>query len=229
MKKISFLLISALLVGVLFFFSCDNGSTDNSSTPVPDFDMSGTYSLSINSQEHKWVFSSDGTYQITGLYVVGAKNGTWSSKGNDITLSFATSGGGAVSGEEVFIAQKSGDNVTLKIKDSSIQVSSLLVSISIASNTVTLTKSSVVEPPEPDNETVTVYTLGQGPDYEWYYWIDEERYEIESINSSTYIWPSRIVVFNNDVYFTGYQINNELMYCCYWKNGKQNVLDSSNN
>jgi len=115
--------------------------TGSSGSNTPNYDMTGTYTFTVNSQNRTWVFNANGTYEITGYGIVGTKTGTWSSTGNDITISYATSGGGAISGSEVFTVQKSGEQVILSLKDSSVQASLLLVSLGLAANSVSLTKT----------------------------------------------------------------------------------------
>jgi len=126
-------------------FSCADGTEEkgnNGNGQGSDYNMAGSYGFKVNGQDCVWVFKADGTYEISGYGITGTKTGGWSSKGNDLTLNYATNGGWATSGSEVFTVQASGNQVTLAVKDSQAQVSSMLVSLSITAKSVTLTKTS---------------------------------------------------------------------------------------
>jgi formylglycine-generating enzyme len=136
----------ALIAVVFCTCSDDSGSGNNQSgnnqpgNNQPDYIMTGTYTFSNTGGSCTWVFTADGKYQCTGYGFVGTKTGTWSAKGNDVTISYATSDGGSISGNEVFTVQESGNQLTLTLKDG--QISNLLVIFSLAAKSVTLTKSS---------------------------------------------------------------------------------------
>lgn len=136
MKKITGLVLLAFCFFVAV--SCDSSTGPGNS--LPDYDITGTYTFKINNVDHTWLFSSNGTYEVTGNYIVGTKSGTWSSNGNDITISFASSGGGAIFGNEIFEVQENGEQITLSLKDNSATMSLLLVSFGLAARTVILTE-----------------------------------------------------------------------------------------
>jgi len=134
-------IIGCVLAALLCSCPGDSGGKDPGNNPgnTTDFNMAGTYTFTVNSSECTWVFKADGNYEVTGYNIEGTKTGTWSAKGDDITLSYASSGGGAVSGSEVFTVQKNGNQLTLSLKDNSAQVSLLLVSLGLADKSVVLT------------------------------------------------------------------------------------------
>jgi len=123
-----------------------------------NYDMTGTYTFIVNGNECTWVFTSNGNYEITGYGIIGTKTGTWSSEGNDVTISYATSDGGSISGNEVFTVQGSDGQVILRLKDSSAQVSLLLATLHLAATSVSLTKKTTSSP---DDVDVTDVTLDQ--------------------------------------------------------------------
>jgi len=130
-----------LIAAVLCSCADPNGPDNNPSSKPDNYDMTGTYTFAKNNQECTWVFKSDGNYEITGYGIIGTKTGTWLSKGNDVTISYATSGGGAVSGSEVFTVQKNGEQLTLSLKDNKAPLSNVLVSLGIPATSVSLTKT----------------------------------------------------------------------------------------
>jgi hypothetical protein len=112
-----------------------------------NYNMTGTYTFAKNSQSCTWVFNADGSYEVTGYGISGTKTGTWSSTGNDITISYNSSGGSvSVTGEEVFTVQESDEQVILSLKDNA-SLSNVLVSLGLSANSVTLTRTSVLPPP----------------------------------------------------------------------------------
>jgi len=153
-RKIGFVAIIAVIgLVALLMTGCppddggdgDNGNKENkNNTPenTPDYDMTGTYTFTKTGGNCTWVFAADKNYQCSGYGISGTKTGTWKSKGNDVTISYSSSAGSqTVSGEEVFTIQANGNQVTLTIKDSSIQLSNLLVTFGLAAKSVTLTKT----------------------------------------------------------------------------------------
>jgi hypothetical protein len=124
----------ALIVAIFCTCSNDSGSSNNQ----PDYNMTGTYTFNNQGGSCTWSFTADGNYQCSGYGFIGIKTGTWSAKGNDITISY--SAGSTVSGKEVFTVQENGNQLTLTLKDG--PVSNVLVSFSLAAKSVVLTKTS---------------------------------------------------------------------------------------
>jgi len=138
MKKfIKTTLVCFALITVIF---CTCKDDSDSGSKQPDYNMTGTYTFTNAGGSCTWIFSADGKYQCTGYGIIGTKTGNWSSKGNDVTISYATSDGGSISGNEVFTVQESGNQLTLTLKNG--QISNLLVIFSLADKSVTLTKTS---------------------------------------------------------------------------------------
>jgi len=133
-----------------------NSGNSNNDGPVINYDMTGTYTFTKNNNECTWVFTSNGTYEVSGYGIVGTKTGTWSAKGNDITISYAS---GAVSGSEIFTVKKNGEQLTLSLKDNSAQISNLLVSLGVAAKTVTLTKGGNGNGNQSDYNMAGTYTF----------------------------------------------------------------------
>jgi len=137
MKK--FMKITAVWFVLIVVVFCTCKDDSDSGNNQPGFNMTGTYTFT-NGGNCTWIFTADGKYQCSGYAINGTKTGTWSSKGNDITISYATSDGGSISGKEVFTVQESGNRLTLTLKDG--PISNLLVIFSLAAKSVTLTKTS---------------------------------------------------------------------------------------
>jgi len=117
-------------------------NNNNNSSNTPDYNMTGTYTFTKTGGNCTWVFTADKNYQCSGYGITGTKTGTWTSKGNDVTISYSSSAGSvSVSGEEVFTVQENGNQLTLTLKDNSAQLSNLLVQFGLAAKTVTLTKT----------------------------------------------------------------------------------------
>jgi hypothetical protein len=141
----------AVFTTIIFSLAaCADGDKDD-----PDYNMIGMYEFSKNGEICEWVFTYS-NYKVTGYGFTEAKNGTWSSSGNNVTISYSTSGGGAVSGSEVFTVQENGNRLTLTLKDKSAQLSNLLVSLGLPAKSVTLTKTY----PTPTVEDFTISGTG---------------------------------------------------------------------
>jgi len=88
MKNLTKITIIWCVLAAALLNSCadSNGPGNNSSGK-----NQGT-KFTVNSQECTWVFKANGNYEVIGYGIVGTKTGTWSAKGNDITISYASSG-----------------------------------------------------------------------------------------------------------------------------------------
>jgi formylglycine-generating enzyme required for sulfatase activity len=135
MKKFLITTIVWFALITAIFCTCSNDS--DSSNNQPDYNMTGTYTFNNTGGSCTWVFTNNGNYQCTGYGFTGTKTGTWSSSGNDVTISYAA---GSVSGKEVFTVQENGNQLTLTLKEG--QASNVLVSFSLAAKSVVLTKTS---------------------------------------------------------------------------------------
>jgi len=129
--------ILAICAFGLVFMGCPPEGEDETT----NYDMTGTYTFTKSGGNCTWFFTIGGNYECSGYGIIGTKTGTWSSKGNDITISYASATGGAISGNEVFTVQKNESQLTLTIKDNSIQLSNILVTFGLAARSVTLTKT----------------------------------------------------------------------------------------
>jgi hypothetical protein len=108
------------------------------------FDIVGKYSFENWSAwsgsgtgilEFKLEFKSDGTYEYTGVTESVNKAGTWSVKGNEITMSYSM---GLVNISEVFMASRpNNSHVTLTLKGSA-SASDILASFSLAATSLTM-------------------------------------------------------------------------------------------
>jgi hypothetical protein len=127
------------LIAVIFCTCSDDSGSGNNQ---PDYNMTGTYTFTNTGGSCTWIFSADGRYQCTGYGILGTKTGTWSSKGNDVTISYATSDGGSISGNEVFTVQENGNQLTLALKDKNAPTSFVLNLFMLAAKSVILTKTS---------------------------------------------------------------------------------------
>jgi len=152
LKKFGFTAIIAVIsLAVLLMTGCPPDDNDNKDkdkekkTETPDYNMTGTYTFTKTGGSCTWVFTADGNYQCSGYDISGIKTGTWKSNGNNVTISYSSSGGSiTISGEEVFTVQENGNQVTLTIKDDSVQLSNLLVTFRLAAKSVTLTRMTLV-------------------------------------------------------------------------------------
>lgn len=135
--KITINKVKIILCLLAIAFMCTCSDSDNGRY-TPDFAMPGIYVFQVNTNESTWVFNSDKTYQCAEYGATAVKSGTWSSSGNDVTISYEANGGWAVSGTEVFTGKKEGDQVTLTLKNNSAQSSLLLGSFGLSNKTVTL-------------------------------------------------------------------------------------------
>jgi hypothetical protein len=156
-KFYTFASIMAICVCVfgLFFIGCpaDEGDDKENKTTTPgnnstpgsgdstDFNIAGTYTFAKTGGNCTWVFTADKNYQCSGYGISGTKTGTWLSKGNDVTISYTSGGGGVITGNEVFTVQENGNQLTLTLKDNSATTSVLLVQFGLAAKSVTLTKT----------------------------------------------------------------------------------------
>lgn len=138
MKK-NAVFLSALVTAVLAVTGCDNGAGySGGGEPFP---IEGVYSLSVNDRPCKLEFASGGKYEFTGYVSSMKKSGTWSASGNIITMSMVAQGSSmTVAISEGFTARKSGNTVTLSLRDSSAEVSLILSSFALAGKEVVLTK-----------------------------------------------------------------------------------------
>jgi formylglycine-generating enzyme required for sulfatase activity len=128
-----------VLIAVIFCTCSDDSGNNQPGNNQPDYNMTGTYTFTNTWGSCTWTFTSDGKYQATCYGVVGTLNGTWSSSGNDVTISF---GVGSVSGKEVFTVQENGNQLTLSLKDDKAPISNVLSSFKVVAKTVTLTKTN---------------------------------------------------------------------------------------
>ena len=131
MKKFIKIAIVWFALIAVIFCACKDGNSD------PDYDMTGTYTFLNSGGSCTWTFTADGNYKCTGYGFVGTLSGTWSSSGNDVTISNAV-----ISGKEVFTVQENGNQLTLTLKDKKAPISNVLSSFKVVAKSVTLTKSS---------------------------------------------------------------------------------------
>jgi len=125
------------LITVIFCTCKDDSDSGNSQ---PDYKMTGTYTFTNSGGSCTWTFTADGNYQCTAYAVIDTKTGTWTSKGNDVTISYAA--GSTVSGKEVFTVKENGNQLTLTLKDTSALTSLVLNTFMLNAKSVILTKSS---------------------------------------------------------------------------------------
>jgi len=147
-----FKVVSILTICVFsfVFMGCPDDESDKTETKkqgekdIPDYNMTGTYTFTKTGGDCTWIFTADKNYQCSGYGISGAKTGTWSSKGNDVTISYSSSAGSTtISGEEVFTVKENGNQVTLTLKDDSATTSVLLVQFGLVAKSVVLTKTSL--------------------------------------------------------------------------------------
>jgi formylglycine-generating enzyme required for sulfatase activity len=127
-------LVCFALIAVVFCTCKDDSGSDNNQ---PDYDMTGTYTFSNTGGSCTWTFTADGNYQCSGYGFVGTLSGTWSSSGNNVTISNAV-----ISSKEVFTVQENGNQLTLTLKDNKAPISNVLSSFKVVAKSVTLTKIS---------------------------------------------------------------------------------------
>jgi hypothetical protein len=169
-KLFTFAVILAICVFGLLFLGCppdgadeknENKTTTPGSGDNTGYNMSGIYEFSKNGGNCTWRFAANGNYQCSGYGISGTKNGTWKSKGNDVTISYSSSAGSTtISGEEVFTVQTNGNQITLTIKDDSIQLSNILVQFGLAAKSITLTKTGDVHDGDPNTPFTSLEDLG---------------------------------------------------------------------
>ena len=147
--------ILAICAFGLVFMGCPPEEGDETT----NYDMTGTYTFVKSGGNCTWIFTTDKKYECSGYGIIGTKTGTWSSKGNDVTISYTSAADGSISGNEVFTVQKNGNQLTLTIKDNSIQLSNLLVTFGLAARSVTLTKTGNGNN-EKSTPTVADFTIG---------------------------------------------------------------------
>jgi len=172
-KFYTFVSILAICAFGLLFIGCpaeesdENKTPGNNSTPgsgdSTDFNMAGTYTFAKTGGNCTWVFTADKNYQCSGYGISGTKTGTWSSKGNDVTISYSQSAGSTtVSGEEVFTVQVNGNQLTLTLKDNTATTSVLLVQFGLTPpiKSITLTKTDNVSGGDPNTPFTSISELG---------------------------------------------------------------------
>jgi len=163
-KLYTFASILAICAFGLLFIGCPADESDEKKTPGSGdntgYNMAGIYEFSKSGGNCTWRFAANGNYQCSGYGISGTKNGTWKSKGNDVTISYSSSAGSTtISGEDVFTVQTDGNHITLTIKDDSIQLSNLLVQFGLAAKSITLTKTGDVHDGNPNTPFTSLEDL----------------------------------------------------------------------
>jgi hypothetical protein len=145
-------IIACLFIAIMLNSCPDPNGNGNGDK---DYDMTGTYTVSIATGEQKWVFSSTKALQITGASASTVLNSyTWSSKGNDVTISYKSNNSLIPAGNETFTVQANGNQVTLTLKGNS-PASNLVSGNGHTTLTkVTLTKTSNSGDPSGDGTGV---------------------------------------------------------------------------
>jgi formylglycine-generating enzyme len=134
-----FMKTTAVWLALIAVILCTCKDDSDSGNNQPDYKMTDTYTFVNTGGICTWTFIAGGKYRCAGYGFTGIKTGTWSSSGNDVTISYEA--GSTVSGKEVFTVQDKGNQLTLTLKDKNALTSLVLNTFMLNDKSVTLTKS----------------------------------------------------------------------------------------
>jgi hypothetical protein len=120
--------------GIGYYKRVQSGGDSGETVNLP-----GSYELTAGTYTCTLTFNSNGTYVFDHPVGTNDRNGEWTQNGGELTMS-CTVAEAETTISEVFITTEEGSVVTLTLKDTSADISQILVNFNIMATSVALTK-----------------------------------------------------------------------------------------